>query len=244
MIWLPTDKSVTVLPTTTPAPPLSAMRLPPEGSGPPIVLPELESISTPFMALPTAIVPVRSVPISFPATVLSSAPSIWTPSSPVPEITLLSSPTSAPPFGLTPTQFPDAPLAIKTPSPVIPRGIVPVRSVPMKLPATMLPSVPAPMISIPSLPLPAMMLRSPASSTSDRWFRSGCRRRPCDHHSAADVGGAIVVNGRAAVIHGGITGDTRADEVARDGVAIRVLTVDPDASEEVARNQVLARPHR
>ena len=49
---------------------------------PPIVLPELESISTPSLALPNATAPVASVPILLPATTLSSddQESIWTPS--------------------------------------------------------------------------------------------------------------------------------------------------------------------
>ena len=74
VIWLPTEVSRRVLPTTTPGPPLSVIRLPATPAVPPIVLPELESISTPSLELPSATVPVASVPILLPATTLSFDP--------------------------------------------------------------------------------------------------------------------------------------------------------------------------
>ncbi len=79
-----------------PGPPLSVIRLPATAVVPPIVLPELASISTPFSALPSATAPAASVPIWFPAitllirlgqiltAVVSRSPEITFPSSPAP----------------------------------------------------------------------------------------------------------------------------------------------------------------
>ena len=76
VIWLPMQRSLAEQPTTTPGPPLLVMRLPAAAVTPPIVLPDApSSISTPPPVLPRAWVPVMSVPIRFPSTRLSVAPS-------------------------------------------------------------------------------------------------------------------------------------------------------------------------
>src|SRR5438874_5314290 len=127
-----------VLPAThTPAVPFPEIRLPGGVPGvavrPPMTLLEVPLVFTPTFGLDRTTVPVTSVPIKLPWTVLSSPLNRSTPR-PFADITLRAS-TVVPPT----RQFE---ALIKTPRSVFPRGSVPVTSVPMKLPCTVFPVPP------------------------------------------------------------------------------------------------------
>ena len=139
-------------PSHTPTVPLPEIKLPGGVPGvavsPPMTLLEVPLVFTPTFGLDRTTVPVTSVPIKLPCTVLldplnRSTPRLFA------DITLRAS-TVVPPT----RQFE---AFIKTPRSVFPRGSVPVTSVPMKLPCTVFPVPPN---ETPSPMFPEIRLRA------------------------------------------------------------------------------------
>ena len=153
---------------------------------PPTVLLFEPKTATPELMLPSATVPLTSVPMKLPRTrlLLAFTPSMRTPCPPLPEMTLRSAAV------VPPTVLFDA-ASIKTPLPALARTAVPVASVPMKLPAmvtrpeeaTRMPCPPNLLIKRPRTVLPLVVMLRPAvtapapapfNSTSGAPLKPGC----------------------------------------------------------------------
>ena len=104
------------------------------------------------------------MPIRLPSTTLPVVPEseIYTPSPPLPEMTLRGA-GAVPPIVLS-----LAPSKTDTPFPSCPRRDVPVAVRPMSLPSTTLPSVPLPSTWTPSDMLPEITLPVPGGRAADR----------------------------------------------------------------------------
>ena len=111
--------------TTTPESWLLAMTFPEPRAPPPTRLDKESAIATPSLPLPNATVPVASVPMRLPRTiVLLAGPMMMTP------LPLLAARTFPPPDSVKPTTLPTPALTL-TPAPLLPRAAVPAASVPM-----------------------------------------------------------------------------------------------------------------
>ena len=114
-------------------------------------------IATPSAPFPRGSLPLMSVPMRLPSTMLPDVPacSIATPSTRLAEMTL------RPALEVSPTTLSLAPPRMSTPSSALPSGRVPVTSVPMKFRSTTFPEVPELPIWTPSPPLAEITFSSP-----------------------------------------------------------------------------------